>query len=190
VLSLPTDLPARPLLLTMTFGVVLFTLLVQGLTMGTLLRWSGVAKGHSRHQATTARQTQLLMLRAASHELQQLADTAVLSQPAYTHFDSAHRAATQQLDSEIDALAQRESGREDGAMRAIHTRLLRIEQATLDMLHRQGLVDDAVAHELAETVDARRLAIQSGSDGDLPSEHETSTPTDADGDTALPSSAL
>src|SRR5262249_45225807 len=38
VLSLPIDLPMRPLLLNLTFGVVLFTLLVQGLTMEPLLR--------------------------------------------------------------------------------------------------------------------------------------------------------
>jgi len=190
VLSLPTNLPMRPLLLTMTFGVVLFTLLVQGLMMGPLLRWSGVAKDNSRHQATTARQTQLLMLRAAWHELQQLADTAVLSRRAYTQFDSAYRAASQQLDSEIDALAQGASGLEDGDMRAIQTRLLQIEQATLDMLHRQGLVDVTVARELAEAVDARRLAIQSGSDGDLSGEQGARTATDTGDDTALPSSAL
>ncbi len=58
------------------------------------------------------------------------------------------------------------------------------------MLHRQGLVDDVVARELAEAVDVRLMAIQSSSDGDLPGEHGTSTPTDADGDMTLPSSAL
>ncbi len=37
-LSLPGSLPGRHLILTMTFGVVLFTILVQGLTIETLAR--------------------------------------------------------------------------------------------------------------------------------------------------------
>jgi|GEM_PF-6880552 len=44
-LALPEALPSRDLLITMAFGVVLFTLLVQGLTMPWLVRragWAGV----------------------------------------------------------------------------------------------------------------------------------------------------
>ena len=42
-LSLPVDFPHRELILHMTFGVVLLTLLVQGLTIKPLLRWVGLA---------------------------------------------------------------------------------------------------------------------------------------------------
>jgi CPA1 family monovalent cation:H+ antiporter len=38
VLGLPLDLPHRELLITMTFGVVIVSILVQGLTMGPLLK--------------------------------------------------------------------------------------------------------------------------------------------------------
>jgi CPA1 family monovalent cation:H+ antiporter len=43
-LSLPADLPQRELLQSLTFGVVLFTLLVQGTTASRLLRLAGVAR--------------------------------------------------------------------------------------------------------------------------------------------------
>ena len=43
-LSLPLGLPDRDLLLTLTLGIVLFTLLAQGLTMRPLLTWLGVVR--------------------------------------------------------------------------------------------------------------------------------------------------
>jgi monovalent cation:H+ antiporter, CPA1 family len=41
-LSLPADLPDRALLQQITFGIVLFTLVVQGTTAGRVMRWAGV----------------------------------------------------------------------------------------------------------------------------------------------------
>lgn len=41
-LSLPVDFPYRQQLLAMTYGVVLFTVLAQGLTIGPLVRWLGL----------------------------------------------------------------------------------------------------------------------------------------------------
>ena len=38
-LSLPSDLPARDLIVTMTYVVVVFSIVVQGLTVGRLVRW-------------------------------------------------------------------------------------------------------------------------------------------------------
>jgi NhaP-type Na+/H+ or K+/H+ antiporter len=40
-LSLPPDFPQRTLLQEITFGVVLFTLLVQGTTTELVMRWTG-----------------------------------------------------------------------------------------------------------------------------------------------------
>jgi CPA1 family monovalent cation:H+ antiporter len=42
-LALPVELAERPLLVELAFGVVLFTLLGQGLTLSPLIRWLGVA---------------------------------------------------------------------------------------------------------------------------------------------------
>ena len=45
-LALPPDAPSRDLIVAMSFGVVLFTLLVQGLSLPLLLRsrWAGTAR--------------------------------------------------------------------------------------------------------------------------------------------------
>ena len=46
-LSLPRDLPARELIISMTFGVVVLSILVQGSTVGLLLRWLGLVPTRS-----------------------------------------------------------------------------------------------------------------------------------------------
>ena len=53
-LSLPTDLPHRELLQGIVFGVVLFTLLVQGTTAGWLVRRSGAGDGAGDRAADSA----------------------------------------------------------------------------------------------------------------------------------------
>ena len=44
VLSIQRSFPYRSQLLTLTFGVVAFTIVVQGITMTPLIRWLGIAK--------------------------------------------------------------------------------------------------------------------------------------------------
>jgi CPA1 family monovalent cation:H+ antiporter len=165
VLSLPIDLPARPLLLSLTFGVVLFTLLVQGLTMEPLLRRLALAKDQRRQRAPHQRHAQLLMLRAAGHELQRLADDTMISPQVYTQLQSAYHAAEQQLEAAIDRVYPEEPRSEAWDLRDVHAHLLRVEQAALHELQQQGLVDNQTAMELAETIDAQLLASQS--DGDI-----------------------
>ena len=48
VLSLDRDFPGRELMVHMTFGVVVLSILLQGLTVGPMLRWFGVVR-HRRH---------------------------------------------------------------------------------------------------------------------------------------------
>ena len=43
-LALPADIPARQLLIEMAFGVVLFTLLVQGVTLSLVLQRAGLVR--------------------------------------------------------------------------------------------------------------------------------------------------
>ena len=161
VLSLPLDLPARALLLNLTYGVVLFSLLVQGLTMRPLLAWLGLTADDQQRQIYQARRAQLLLLRAGWRELRRLGDDAVLSPRVYAELDAQYRAARGQIESELDGLYQ-ESGFEAEEQRSTQTHLLQVERSTLQELRRQGLVDDDTSRKLAESLDARLMAVRSG----------------------------
>ncbi len=178
VLSLPLDLPARPLLLNLTFGVVLFTLLVQGLSMGPLVQRLGLSGDDQRRQDYRARRAQLMMLRAGWRELQRLEDDAVLPPRIYAQLDAEYRAAGQQIDTQIDQLYDSEADLESQELRAVRTQLLRIERTTLQELQRQAFVDSQTVQMLAAQIDARLVAIQS--DSHVPDRRElppTYTPT-------------
>ncbi len=78
-LTLPADFPARSALLTMVFGVVAFTLVVQGLTMKPLLRRLGLGAGGARHRDFEERRGRLLALTAAREEIRSLERRGVFS---------------------------------------------------------------------------------------------------------------
>jgi CPA1 family monovalent cation:H+ antiporter len=161
VLSLPLDLPIRPLLLDLTFGVVLFTLLVQGLTMEPLVQRLGLAGGSQQRGKYHARRAELLILRAAWRELRRLEDDAVLSPRLYAQLDAEYRAAGQRLDAELDTLYQDHAELEAEELRSTRAHLLRIQRATLRDLYRQGLVDEDSVRILAGQIDARLDALVS-----------------------------
>jgi monovalent cation:H+ antiporter, CPA1 family len=163
VLSLPLNLPARPLLLDLTFGVVLFTLLVQGLSMGPLVQRLGLSGADQRRQDYRARRAKLMMLRAGWRELQRLEDDAVLPPRIYAQLDAEYRAAGQQIDAAIDLLYDSEADLESQELRTVRIQLLRIERTTLQELQRQAFVDSQTVQTLAAQIDARMVAIQSES---------------------------
>jgi len=53
-LGLPQDLPGRPIIITVTFAVVAFSIIVQGLTMPPLLRAIGEIQSDRRNDAQQA----------------------------------------------------------------------------------------------------------------------------------------
>jgi CPA1 family monovalent cation:H+ antiporter len=164
VLALPFNFPNRSLLLDMTFGIVLFTLLVQGLTMEPLLKRLGLVGSDARRRAYRSRRAQALMLRTARRELQRLAADHVLPPRVYAQLDNAYGTASEQLDAELEGLYQDHAALEKEELRTTREHLLRVERAALQRLQREGLVDNDTAQELAEAVDARLLALHPGTD--------------------------
>ena len=73
--------------------MVLFSLLVQGLTMRPLLAWLGLTVDDQQRQIYQARRAQLLLLRAGWRELRRLEDDAVLSPRVYAELDAQYRVA-------------------------------------------------------------------------------------------------
>jgi CPA1 family monovalent cation:H+ antiporter len=176
VLSLPLDLPVRPLLLNLTFGVVLFTLLVQGLTMGPLVQRLGLSGDDPRRLVYQTKRAKLMMLRAAWNELRRLEEDAVLPPRIFAQLDAEYRAAGQQIDVELDSLYENHADLEAQELRTIRTQLLRIERTTLQDLQRQGLVTNDTVQLLAAQIDTGLLDIQSDRIAAAHTDHPEATP--------------
>jgi Na+:H+ antiporter len=69
VLSLQRNFPHRDLLVTMTFGVVLISILLQGLTMPPLLRWLGIVKWDEGREAVELARGRLMAAHAGLEAL-------------------------------------------------------------------------------------------------------------------------
>jgi CPA1 family monovalent cation:H+ antiporter len=162
VLSLPLELPARALLLNLTYGVVLFSLLVQGLTMRPLLTWLGLIGDDQQRQIYHARRAELLLLRAGRRELRRLEEDAVLSPRVYAQLDAQYRADGAQIESALDGLYNDQSAFEAEEQRSTQIHLLQVERSMLQELRRQGLIDDDTSRKLAESLDTRLVAARSG----------------------------
>jgi len=79
VLGLPRTFPYRDLLATMTFGVVILSILVQGLTMAPLLRRLGIVRAQSTRAAYQRAQGELQVANAALEELERMVRTGLTS---------------------------------------------------------------------------------------------------------------
>jgi len=164
-LSLPTQLgPEIALLRVMAFGVVLFTLLVQATTMGTLLRRLEII-WHSESQTEyEMRHARLTALRAAEGHLNRLHHDGLVS----TH---TLETLQPQLAERANALATsvREALRADPALEAeeldlARQELLRAQRSTLLDLRRDGVISEEVFEKLVAEVDAALAGGETSSD--------------------------
>lgn len=153
-LSLPIGLPGRSLLLTLTFLVVLVTLLGQGFTIRPLVRRLGLAP--KEEQGQVAIETAIGRLRgldAAARELAALRRAAVIDEHLATglasrlaeHRERARAELETAYASEPAALADRER---DAVRHLLHVRREAVHEAAAS-----GQISNGVLRELLSEID-------------------------------------
>jgi CPA1 family monovalent cation:H+ antiporter len=146
VLSIPESLPQRQLLIDMTVGVVLFTLLVNASTIRPLIRRLGMdrltddEKGELQHGIAVARSS-------TGDVLGQFVDQHL--------FDDSDRAAVQ---SSLDEVFSEIRPNASSAMnrRYLHMNALRAEQRQLDELYSAGLFKQYVYLDIKGELQRKR----------------------------------
>jgi len=186
VLSLPKDFPHRELLVSMTFGVVIISILVHGLTMSPLLRRLGIVRGQREREAYELTRGKLQAAHAALEELDRM---------SHVHFSDPEVLVG--LRGEYERKIEGDSA----AMNALHLdrrQLLAEERqwarrhlqsversAVMDASHR-GLINQTVREKLLADIDAALLRIES-EQADVPAEDERpSAPTEAEEPAEVP----
>jgi CPA1 family monovalent cation:H+ antiporter len=154
VLSLPATFPDREVLRVMTFGVVLFTLLGQGTTMGLVMRRLGLVRHDEAALEQERRRGRLMALNAARERLEQRFRGGMISKSTWEQVEPelgeeirrSHEAqlellnATPRLRAEELADARREG--------------LRARRAELVSLFGEGVISEQVYAELTAEVDS------------------------------------
>lgn len=162
VLSLPKEFPHRALLVSMTFGVVILSILVHGLTMSLLLRGLGIVRGHQELAAYELTRGKLQAAHAGLEEIDRM---------SHVHFTtpevlaSLRREYEQKVECERAALEalhlERQQLHAEEVQWARRHLLLVEKGVVIDAFH-HGLLSQAVQEQLLTDIDAQLLRLESG----------------------------
>lgn len=154
-LSLPGNVPGRETLLVAAFGVVLFTLVVQGLTIRPLVRMLQlISKPELRQNYETAR-ARLLASRAAERRLALLHEEGSISASTYDALRADIQTAEEALALELDSFYGADPEFREGEIRAARVESLRAQRSELLDLNRRGLISDETFRLLSAEIDSQ-----------------------------------
>lgn len=153
-LSLPLAFPDREEIINMTFGVVLFTLLVPGLTMEPLVRVLGMAPKDEKLRKYQEYKALLLAYRSELQTLSRFHEQSKISTAAYEHWKDELQLRILELSRNIDNLQLSDSSIDEMQDRQARIQLLEARKDYLSGLVKDGLISSESAHHLAILVDS------------------------------------
>lgn len=165
VLGLPADFRHRELVVSMTFGVVVLSILGQGLTMGALLKRLGlVGSSEARAKQDRLRGT-IRGGRAALAEIERMGRERAVAAGVLQELRASYEARIRQAEEDTAGLqfAQGELLEED---RLLATRqALLAEKDALNSAFRAGTIAEESYEDLVADVDARLFELESENGG-------------------------
>jgi monovalent cation:H+ antiporter, CPA1 family len=159
VLALPADFPHRQFLVNVVFGVVVVSILVQGLTMSPLLRRLGIASSRQERQRYEAARAEALALRAALDEIDTLQRKAVVEPGILDGLRDTYRRRLQDAEGRVKEMHVSDLALDHEERRRVERHLALVEKDRIMKAIHEGLAtDDATAMLLAD-LDARLVAL-------------------------------
>ncbi len=177
-LSLPTTFAYRELIVSMTFGVVVLSILIHGLTMPALLARLGIVRESAERTAYEVRRTQLQGAAAALQELDRMAELHSAPPDALDALRSEYRATIERTEQELGKLAvDRTKLREEDIYR-VRRRLLVMERDRVMQAFQQGTIRRESQERLLADIDARLLRLEAGEDPSSSADDRTAATRD------------
>jgi Na+:H+ antiporter len=178
VLSLPDEFPHRQLLVSMTFGVVILSILVHGLTMSPLLRWLGIVRGHEERALYEFTRGKLQAANAALQELDRMSHVHFTRPEVLADLRREYEQQREQDRAKLNEfhIERREIHEEETQWARRHL-LLAEKEEIIDAFH-QGVLSQTVYEKLLADIDARLLNLESGESEEIPETQASATARD------------
>ena len=160
VLSLPRDFPLRELLVTMTFGVVLLSILIQGVTMPPLLKWLGIVKWQDGHEAVELARGRLLAASAGLEALDQLARGRLRRSKVLPALRQEYDERIKAIEEHLGEMEPEQGLLEDQELRWSQRYLLLVEKNRVIDAFREGRLSQRAYEKLLADIDARLLKVE------------------------------
>jgi monovalent cation:H+ antiporter, CPA1 family len=157
VLSLPATFPERDLLVSMTFGVALLSILAQGLTMSGLLKWLGIATEAAERAEYELRNGRLQSAAAALRELDRLAAERAMTPTAIGVLRAEYQRRLDEAEQELRRLTLSSQELQRGALMRARRRLLDTERDHVVQSFHQGTLSREIQQKLLADIDARAM---------------------------------
>ena len=156
-LSLPLDgalAPERARLQAMAFGVVLFTLLVQGASMDWLTRRLKLVQRSALQDEYDRRHARYVAARSSHDHLRRMRQRGLISEHAWQIIIPALERQTAHLVEEVRQIAASNPAVEAEELDTAHREGLRAQRAALTGLLRDGIINEDIFGELVGEVDS------------------------------------
>jgi len=158
-LSLPRELPLRQLMITMIFAVVIFTLLVQGLSMKVLLKKLGLIPITSL-ETYEERKGEIYALGRARLELEEMHNRGALSQRNYEVLAPPLQDRLNNLKADLHEVSALEQKAVTEELRRGEERLLHAEKDGIREAYLSGIISERAMKKLLSRVDERLFALE------------------------------
>lgn len=162
VLSLPKDFPHRDLLVSMTFGVVLLSILVHGLSMSPLLRWLGIVSGHQEHAEYELTRGKLQAAQAALEEIDRMSRAHFTNPEVLVSLRREYEQKVERDNAALDEFRVERLQLHAEEVQWARRHLLLVEKGVVIDAFHHGVLSQTVQEKLLADIDAQLLRLESG----------------------------
>lgn len=162
VLSLPKDFPHRDLLVSMTFGVVLLSILVHGLSMSPLLRWLGIVSGHQEHAEYELTRGKLQAAQAALEEIDRMSRAHFTNPEVLVSLRREYEQKVERDNAALDEFHVERQALHAEEVQWARRHLLLVEKGVVIDAFHHGVLSQTVQEKLLADIDAQLLRLESG----------------------------
>jgi len=153
-LSVPADLPGRDFLLVAAFAVILITVLVQGTTLGFVIRWLRPPEAGAKKAPLNMSQAESAMAKVQATVVEKLAydgEGKLIHPQLLQRYQTRARVSENYVGNEVQ-MQPRLQAHFDVVLEAVAA-----ARRELLRLHAEGQIDDRVLHELERDLDLEEL---------------------------------
>ncbi|MBD2667071.1 Na+/H+ antiporter [Richelia sinica FACHB-800] len=165
-LSIPGTVTGREQLIAIVFGIVLLSLLGQGLSLPWSVKKLQLSESSASHQKIEELQAQLITAKAAQDELDTLLKTGILPKAVYEEMRSNYQVQVATAEKSLREFYNRRSDEFDGEsnkfiqLDAIRRRLLLAEKGALNEAMRKRIISEEIVRERLRKIDEQLLKLE------------------------------
>ena len=155
VLGLPSDFPHRELFLNMTFGVVFFSLFIQGFTISGLAKKLGLVRKTEELKRYEELRGSILAIKAALEDLKKLHETGTIPASLYKKLKKEYEDTLVKSEKELETFHLENEEILAEQLRSLRRHLLFKQKDALKEAFSKGLISSETMSDILKNIDLK-----------------------------------